>query len=520
MSDSMNLEAIIAFFKSQADDIQIINGEEAAGIEVGTITFDSREVVPGTLFVCKGQAFKEAYLVDAIEKGAVAYVSEQAFQVDVPGIVVANIRQAMPVLANEFYQAPWQAVSISGITGTKGKTTTAGFVNQILSQDSHEKNAPQPGFISSTFNYDGVTKEVSSLTTPEAMDLYRMLATMRDHNVTRATMEVSSQALKYNRVDGVKMDIVAFLNISPDHISPVEHPTFEDYFHSKLRIFEHGRVAVLNEDTEHFDEILAAAEAAANIEKIVTVSRKNPSADYFANQLTFNDSQQNFIVHNGGEAIPMTLNVLGHFNVNNALVAAAIARENNIAWSTIQTALAQATSDGRMDVYKTSDGHITFVIDFAHNKISFEELFASVKEMAPDNDIRIVFGSAGGKAENRRPDMGHVAGLNTDEIYLTSDDPNFEDPYKIMDEIEAGIRQVNPEANVRRQMDRTGAIYTAYQDTIATGKATTIIVAGKGSEATIKINGRNEVYVPDYEYVQQLIAFYEFTGKMDIIKKK
>lgn len=514
MSNSMNLETIIHFFQSQSNDFQVKNADKASGITIDQITFDSRAAGPNTLFVCKGQTFNVSYLSDAIQKGAVAYLAETAFDVDVPGIIVADIRVAMAQLANLFYQSPWQDVAVSGITGTKGKTTTAGFVNQILTLDSQENHLTLPGFISSTFNFDGVDKIPSSLTTPEAMDLYRMLATMRDSDVTRATMEVSSQALKYHRVDNVKMEVVAFLNISPDHISPLEHPTFEDYFNSKLRIFEYGKVAVLNEDTEHFDEIYAAAEEATNIEKIVTVSRKNPDADYYADKLNFNDAQQKFVMHHEGREIEMVLNVLGHFNINNALVATAIARENGVAWPTIQKGLAGATSEGRMDVYKTSDQQLTFVVDFAHNKISFEELFASVKEMAPKNDIRIVFGSAGGKAENRRPDMGHVAGLNTNDIYLTSDDPNFEDPYKIMDEIEEAIIEVNSQANVRRNMDRTGSIFMAYKDAVASGNPTTIILAGKGSEDTIKIKGRNEFYVADFEYAKQLIAFYELTGKI------
>lgn len=510
----MDLEAIIALFNSQEQVVQVTYPEKIGNQQINQITFDSRAVKTNTLFVCKGQAFKESYLVDAVEKGGVAYLSENVFDVEVPGIIVQNIRVAMAQLANLFYQSPWEDVAISGITGTKGKTTTAGFVNQILSLDSQQNEEPLPGFISTSFNYDGITKEPSTLTTPEAMDLYRMLSNMRETNTNRATMEISSQALKYNRVDEVKMSVVAFLNISPDHISPVEHPTFEDYFQSKLRIFQHGRVAVLNEDTEHFDEILAAAKAAENIEKVVTVSRKNPAANYFADNIEMSHQGQSFTVHNDGEEIEMTLGILGHFNINNALVAAAITRENGVAWSTITSALGQATTKGRMEVYHSADHQLTFVVDFAHNKISFEELFASVKEMAPNNDVRIVFGSAGGKAENRRADMGHVAGLNTNDIYLTSDDPNFEDTYDIMAQIEEAILEVNEGANVRKNADRTGSIYLAYKDAIASGNPTTIVVAGKGSEDTIKMQGRNEVYVPDYEYAKQLIAFYELTGRI------
>lgn len=514
MSDSMKLSRAIAFFKDSGSATTITQENTADEVVIDRITFDSRAVTANTLFVCKGLNFKASYLKDAVDRGAVAYLSEQDYAADIPGIIVEDIRLAMAQLANFFYQSPWQDVAISGITGTKGKTTTAGFVNQILTLDSQKKGQALPGFVSSTFNYDGLEKTPSTLTTPEAMDLYEMLARMRDNGVKRATMEVSSQALKYHRVDDVKMQVVAFLNISPDHISPVEHPTFADYFQSKLRIFDHGKVAVINEDTDHYEEILKAAQDAENIERIVTVSRKNPAADYFADELAFSETKQTFVVKNQGEAIPMALNVLGHFNINNALVAAAIARENDVEWATIQKALGDAKTDGRMEIYRSADNQLIFVVDFAHNKISFEELFSSVKEMAPDNDIRIVFGSAGGKAENRRADMGHVAGLNTNEIYLTSDDPNFEDSYKIMAEIEEAINVVNPDAKVRSNLDRTGSIYMAYKDAIASGKPTTIVVAGKGSEDTIKINGRNEFYVPDFEYVQQLIAFYEFKGRI------
>ena len=221
-------------------------GKEDAQIEY--LTYDSREVVEGTLFICKGAAFKAEYLDAAIRKGAVAYVSEVKYdtEVDVPYFLVDDIRKAMPYLAEKFDNAPWKSLNIVGIGGTKGKSTSAYYMKAIVDDYMEATGGKESAVISSIDIYDGVIKKESHITTPEAVELQEHFRHAVESGISYVEMEVSSQALKYNRVDNMMLDVGIFLNISEDHISPIEHPDFEDYFASKLKIFAKAKNAVVN----------------------------------------------------------------------------------------------------------------------------------------------------------------------------------------------------------------------------------------------------------------------------------
>ena len=186
------------------------------------LTYNSKEAGEDTLFICKGAAFKPAYLREAVEKGAVCYISEKAFELekDIPYILVTDIRKAMAILANFFYQEPWKELVVTGIGGTKGKSTSAYYMKAVVDDYMEAQGKKESAVISSIDIYDGVTKVESHITTPEAMELQQHLRNALDSQITYAEMEVSSQALKYHRVDGMRFDVGIFLNISEDHISP------------------------------------------------------------------------------------------------------------------------------------------------------------------------------------------------------------------------------------------------------------------------------------------------------------
>lgn len=249
------------------------NGEEEKN--VGYLTYDSREVTEGTLFICKGAAFKAEYLDAAIEKGAIAYVSEVKYETkeDVPYFLVDDIRKAMPPLAEKFNNAPWKKLTITGIGGTKGKSTSAYYMKAIVDDYMEATGGKESAVLSSIDIYDGVIKKESHITTPESVELQEHLRHAVESGITFAEMEVSSQALKYNRVDNMQFDVGIFLNISEDHISPIEHPDFEDYFSSKLKIFGKSRYGVVNMDADFADRILKESKVC---EKVLTFSTKNP----------------------------------------------------------------------------------------------------------------------------------------------------------------------------------------------------------------------------------------------------
>ena len=247
--------------------------------EVSLVSCDSRQVVPGTLFICKGAHFKVEFLQSAKEQGAFAYLSEKRYdQVDLPCILVSDVRLAMALLADFYYNHPSAKLGVVGITGTKGKSSTAYYLKYIFDEYLAAKGQPASGVISSIETYDGVEKFESHLTTPEPLDLERHFANGVATGMRYLTMEVSSQALKYDRVKNVEFAAAVFLNIGMDHISPIEHPDFEDYFASKLRIFSQAAAACVNLDCDHADRVLEAARKSCP--RMITFSQKDPSADH------------------------------------------------------------------------------------------------------------------------------------------------------------------------------------------------------------------------------------------------
>ena len=219
-------------------NLQLLKGHniEAAGNpKITSLTYDSRKVTNGSLFICKGAAFQAKYLDEAIEKGAAAYVSEQRYptKTNIPYLLVSDIRRAMPPLAEQFYNAPWRELTIVGIGGTKGKSTSTYYLKAIIDDYMQASGQKESAVLSSIDTYDGVVREESHITTPEAVELQQHFRHAADSGISFLEMEVSSQALKYNRVDHMRFDVGVFLNIAEDHISQAEHSDFEDYFTSK-----------------------------------------------------------------------------------------------------------------------------------------------------------------------------------------------------------------------------------------------------------------------------------------------
>ena len=469
---------------------------EGAGEGVITgLTYNSKDAAPGTLFICKGAAFKPEYLADAATRGAVAYVSHEIYpEVQLPVILVSDIRRAMPYLAAKYFERAAEHFRLTGITGTKGKSTTAYYLKTILDDWLKAEGAKESGIISSIDTYDGKEFYESHITTPESVELMQHFHNAWDAGISYVTMEVSSQALKYDRVDEVRFDVGVFMNISEDHISPVEHYSFGDYFTSKLAIFRQTKTAVICTDSDFFEEV---REAAGEAERVLTFGTAEGS-DIYGYDIRKEGGEIHFKVRCDRFDEEFVLTMPGLFNVQNALAAIAVSYVYEVPLEYMLSGLRKARSKGRMECYTAKDGKLVAIVDYAHNKLSFEKLLESTKTEYPGYDIFTVFGCPGKKALLRRKDLGTISGRESKKVYLTAEDPG-EEP---VDEISRDIAQyvACPYEMIE---DRGEAIAKAVAD--AEGP-TVILITGKGEETRQKY-GREYIDCPsDAEYVQRIFA--------------
>lgn len=444
--------------------------------EYTALVSDSRAVTPGSLFFCKGARFKKEYLLSAMEKGAAAYVSETDYGVDIPCILVPDIRKAMADYSKTFFGDPSAHLTLAGITGTKGKSTTLYFLRSIM-ENAGVCGSGKFGFISTIENYDGQKLEESHLTTPEAIELNTILSNMVKNGLKTAGMEVSSQALKYDRTRGLRYKIGAFTNFSPDHISPEEHSDLEDYFCSKLRLIDQCEAFAVNLDCDRAAEIAAACRKAlesGSLQKIITYSKIDPSADYRIENLRKEEGRTVFELTGLGR---IELSMPGLFNAENAALAAILAKELGANGEEIRKGLLDARASGRMEIFRSPARQITGIVDFAHNGLSFEKIFSSAREEYPDCRIEAVFGCPGNKSFERRTELPAVAAKYADYCYITEDDPYLEDPLDICREVFANLQRFGGAGEIIP--DRKDAITAAVKNA---APKTVLLVLAKGCD--------------------------------------
>lgn len=471
------------------------------------LTYNSKEAAKGTLFVCKGAAFKQQYLIDSLKSGAVCYISEITYDVneemgaEIPHIYVSDIRKAMPILANMFYCEPWQDLKLVGFGGTKGKSTSTYYMKAVVDDYLEAQNKKESAVISGIDIYDGKETIESHITTPEAMELQNYLRNALDCDIEYAQMEVSSQALKYNRVDNMRFDVAVFLNVSEDHISPIEHSDYDDYLGSKLLMFAKTDTAVVNLDIDDRDKVLEAAKAA---KEVVTFSLKDESADFYAYDIVKNGTELKFNVRCEEFDEEFALTMPGLFNIENAMSVIAAAVKLGIPRQYIHSGLYRARSKGRMQMYSTQDQKIIAIVDYAHNKLSFEKLFSSMRQEYPDYEIVAIFGCPGKKALLRRKDLGTIAGMYSSKVFLTAEDPGAEP----VEQISRDIAQYVAAQNCCYEMieDRGEAIKAAIEPI---EKKTLLLITGKGEETRQKYGSEYIDCTSDVEYVQRYLGEYD-----------
>lgn len=476
------------------------------GREVAFISYDTREMEPGTLFVCKGAHFKDEYLAAALKGGAFAYIAEKKHEEagdDVPYIIVNDMRKTLAVMADYYYDSAWSKIKTIGITGTKGKSTTTFFMKQILDDFEEANGRPETAVVSGIDNYDGAVREESRRTTPEAFELWQHFSNAVESGIGYLTMEVSSQALKYDRTYGINFDIGCFMNIGEDHISPIEHPTLEDYIESKMILFRQCKTAVINKDSKYAKMALSAAEASDVTERILTFG-ENGDADIVGydvrpgrDGVTFRAKRDD--AENGFDE-EFTLGLPGTFNVSNALAAITISYALGIPVEYMKSGLRKARVAGRMEVFRNRSNDLAVIVDYAHNQMSFQALFDSTAKEYPGWTVNIVFGCPGKKALGRRKTLGEIAGKCAALTYITEEDEGEEPVEVISKEVAGNVAAAGGKYVIIN--DREKAIHTAIMDA---GPETVILITGKGRETRQK-RGMKYIDTPsDVDYTERFI---------------
>jgi UDP-N-acetylmuramyl tripeptide synthase len=377
-----------------------------------------------------------------------------------------------------FYDKPQDALKTLAFTGTKGKTTAAYFAKNILDTHNSGKTAI---FSTMETTLDGKTFFKSQLTTPESLDLFRMMREAVSNGMTHLVMEVSSQAYKTSRVYGLTFDVGVFLNISPDHIGPIEHPTFEDYFYCKRQLLANARYAVVNAEMTHFDFVKSELTGETTF---YGEGSEHPISNSEA--FSFSALDTNFEIQ-----------LIGRFNQENAVAASLAAIHLGASLTDAKVGVAKTTVPGRMEVLTQANGAKVF-IDYAHNADSLAKL-VDVVVPHQTGHVTLVMGTTGNKGESRRQGVGELLEQLPDiDVILTADDPNFEDPAEIAREIASFISR-----DVRIVIDRETAIQTAMSTTANADDA--VIIAGKGVDAYQIVNGVKAPYAGDKKIAEKYL---------------
>ena len=462
------------------------------GSEITGIAYDSREVVPGGLFVCiKGfLSDGHAYIDKAIENGAAAIVVEDLPAAEVKAVViqVEDSREALAYLSAAWFGYPASKMILIGLTGTKGKSTTAHMIKGILEEAGYKT-----GMIGTTGAYIGTEKFPTKNTTPESYELQSLFAKMRDADCKCVVMEVSSQGLKHKRTAGLTFDYGAFLNLSPDHISEGEHADFEEYLYCKSLLFNQTKQAVVNIDDPNHKKVTAHAQSP------ITVSVKG-KADFYGSKIQniWEPGLLGVIFHMSGRLSgDFTLNMPGVFNVENALIAASITHAIGVDQDTMAAALKKVYVKGRTQLVTDASHPAAFLIDYAHNALSMESLLKMLKDYGPKRLI-CLFGGGGNKPKQRRYDMGEIAAKYADFTVLTMDNPRFEDMDVINAHIIEGLKVHDGKYKIIP--DRREAIRYLL-DTCGEGDIVALI--GKGHEEYQDVQG-----VKHFFSEEQVVAEY------------
>lgn len=463
-------------------------------VEVKDVVYDSRKAAPGSVFVCMAGSRVDShrFVPQVLEAGVKVLAVEQPVSApsNVTVIQVENGREALALLSAARFGHPAEKLTMIGVTGTKGKTTTTHMIKTIL-----ETAGKKTGMIGTNGVYIGGEHYPTVNTTPESYALHQYFAQMVEAGCEYCVMEVSSQAMKMYRVAGITFDYGLFTNISPDHIGPDEHASFEEYLFYKAKLFQQCRHALINVDDEHAEAIIKDIPCPWE-----GFSLEQP-AKYQAEDIHY-VSEPDFVglefTISGAHHIPVRVNIAGKFNVYNALAASALCIQAGVPEEKVRHALEHIKIDGRMEIVYTS-AKCCVIVDYAHNAVSMESLLATLREYHPKRLV-CVFGCGGNRSRDRRYSMGEIAGKMADLAIITADNSRFEKVEDIIADIRGSIEKTG--GAFLEIPDRREAI--AYSITHAQ-PGDMIAIIGKGHEDYQEIEGVRYPFL-DRAVVEEVVA--------------
>ena len=457
-------------------EYEVVSG--SVDVNVNELIYNTKMVSKECMFVCIRGAVFDSHdaAAEAAAGGAVVIVAERP--VEVPeGVCVVRVkdtRYALALISAAYFGYPARKLKTIGITGTKGKTTTTFLIRSIL-----EHAGIRTGLIGTIETIIGDRHIPASNTTPESYTIQQYFAAMVEAGCQVAVMEVSSQGLKLHRTAGIQFDIGIFTNLAPDHIGPNEHESFEEYLECKSRLFRQCRVGIVNIDDAHCQQILEGHTCQVETYGFSEKADLRASDVKLVNRPGFLGVAYRV---SGFTDMDVEIDMPGRFSVYNSLVAIAVCRHFNIRKEDVLAALEAAKTKGRIEKVKVSDD-FTLLIDYAHNAMSLESLLTTLKEYHPKRLV-CLFGCGGNRSRLRRFEMGEVSGRLADLTVITSDNPRFEEPQAIIDDIRTGIEKTD--GKYVEIIDRKEAI----RYVIAHGQPGDVIVlAGKGHEDYQEIKG-------------------------------
>ena len=449
-----------------SDAVRPVRTLNAASIDVTDLAYDARRVTPGALFACirglsaDGHEFAPA----AVERGAVALLVERPLGLEVPQLVVEDVREAMGRAADAFYGHPSRELAVAGVTGTNGKTTTTFLLYAILAAAGR-----RPGLVGTIESRVGGERRAVKHTTPESVDLQRTFREMLDAGDRSCALEASSHGSALKRLVGVRFAGLAFTNLSQEHLDL--HGTLEEYFDAKRRLFVEPDVdrrppAAVNVDDEHGRRL---ADELRKLGDEPLTFGSSADARVRPLELEFDATGSRFVA----DGIPLATRLRGRFNVENVLAAVAVARLLEVEDDAIAAGVAHVQGvPGRFEAVDEGQP-FSVLVDYAHTPRALENVLAEARTLATGR-VTCVFGCGGDRDREKRPVMGEVAARLADAVIVTSDNPRSEDPLAIIAEVLAGV-----DGHVEVEPDRAAAIALALE---RAEEGDVVLVAGKGHE--------------------------------------
>lgn len=443
-----------------------------SSLQVNGISYNSKTTQNGDIFVClRGEHVDgHNFAADAVEKGAVAIMSETPLEIDVPQIIVSSTEQSIAPLADNFYCSPSKNINLIGVTGTNGKTTVTHLIQRII--ESSSQKCALIGTLGYKLSSDGEYKEAKH-TTPQAPELQKTLTLIKDEaKIKYVSMEVSSHALVQNRVGGCQYNCAVFTNLTQDHLD--YHVTMDRYFDAKALLFKRlksGDKAIINIDDSYAERFISTLSEGV---KLYTYGIKK-DADIKAENISFSPKGASFDCVTPAGKFEIKLSMNGMFSVYNVMAALATAYAYGFDLNTAIKALEPLKGvAGRFEIVVH---HPLVIVDYAHTPDGLKNVLNAAREITPsDSNLVCVFGCGGDRDATKRPKMGAIAEELADKVIVTSDNPRSEDPQQIITDILAGFKSVN---DVVVEADRGKAI--EYIKEVAHDNDV-VVIAGKGHE--------------------------------------